>query len=239
MVQITLDIDGMQCSMCEAHVNDIIRKNFKVKKVKSSHSKNRSVIIAQEDIPDEEIKKAYRELARKYHPDNYADNPLSDLAGEKMKEINDAYDQIVNSRRAGQPSGGSAYNANAASSFPEVRSLINQGRLEQAQEVLDGVPLQSRDAEWYFLNGTVLYRRGWFDQAYTSFSAACRMDPSNAEYRDAFTRAQSQGARQYNPYRTYGGTTGMSACDCCQGMICADCCCEMCGGNLIPCIGCR
>ncbi len=198
-----------------------------------------SVLGISKDATDDEVKSAYRELARKYHPDNYADNPLSDLAGEKMKEINEAYDAIMNSRTSGAKNNNSGYSGSNRTSFPEVRSLINQGRLEQAQEVLDGVPLQSRDAEWYFLNGTVLYRRGWFDQAYTSFSAACRMDPSNAEYRDAFTRAQSQGARQYNPYRTYGGTTGMSACDCCQGMICADCCCEMCGGNLIPCIGCR
>ena len=65
MVQITLDIDGMQCSMCEAHVNDIIRKNFEVKKVKSSHSKNRSVIISKEDIPDEEIKKALQSMGYK------------------------------------------------------------------------------------------------------------------------------------------------------------------------------
>ena len=65
MVQITLDIDGMQCSMCEAHVNDIIRKNFGVKKVKSSHSKNRSVIISKEDIPDEEIKKALQSMGYK------------------------------------------------------------------------------------------------------------------------------------------------------------------------------
>ena len=43
---------------------------------------------------DEEIKKAYRQLAMKYHPDNYADNPLSELAEEKMKQINEAYDQI-------------------------------------------------------------------------------------------------------------------------------------------------
>ena len=44
---------------------------------------------------DEEIKKAYRELARKYHPDNYANNPLADLAQEKMKEINEAYDTLT------------------------------------------------------------------------------------------------------------------------------------------------
>ena len=43
---------------------------------------------------DEEVKKAYRDLARKYHPDNYHDNPLADLAQERMKEINEAYEAI-------------------------------------------------------------------------------------------------------------------------------------------------
>ncbi len=58
MVKITADINGMSCSMCEAHVNDAIRKNLKVKKVSSSHRKNQTVIIAQEDISDEDIKNA-------------------------------------------------------------------------------------------------------------------------------------------------------------------------------------
>ena len=49
---------------------------------------------------DEEVKRAYRDLARKYHPDNYHDNPLADLAQEKMKEINEAYDQIQKQRKA-------------------------------------------------------------------------------------------------------------------------------------------
>ena len=43
---------------------------------------------------DEEVKKAYRNLAKKYHPDNYHDDPLADLAQEKMKEINEAYEEI-------------------------------------------------------------------------------------------------------------------------------------------------
>ena len=196
-----------------------------------------SVLGVSKNATDEEIKNAYRELARKYHPDNYTDNPLSDLAGEKMKEINEAYDAIVNGRRGGRNSYDGSYQntGNASSSFPEVRSLINQGRLEQAQEVLDGVPPQSRDAEWYFLNGTVLYRRGWFDQAYTSFASATRMDPTNPEYRNAFNRAQRQAGAQYNnPYRTYG-VGGMNTCDCCTNLLCADCCCECMGGDLIPC----
>ena len=195
-----------------------------------------AVLGVSKNASDDEIKNAYRELARKYHPDNYTDNPLSDLAGEKMKEINEAYDQIMNSRRSGKHStGAGGFDANASSSFPEVRSLINQGRLEQAQEVLDGVPPQSRDAEWYFLNGTVLYRRGWFDQAFTGFTTASRMDPSNMEYRNAVNNAQRQQGRQYNPYRTYGGTGGCDGCDICSSLICADCCCECMGGDLIPC----
>ena len=196
-----------------------------------------AVLGVSKDATDDEIKNAYRELARKYHPDNYTDNPLSDLAGEKMQEINEAYDAIMNRRKSGKKQSGSSYsyNANAQSSFPEVRNLINQGRLDQAQELLDGVPPQSRDAEWYFLNGTVLYRKGWFDQAYTSFATACRMNPNNQEYRNAFNHAQRQSGRQNNPYRTYGNSGGCDGCDMCSSLICADCCCECMGGDLIPC----
>ena len=155
------------------------------------------VLGVGKNATDEQIKDAYRNLARKYHPDNYEDNPLSDLASEKMKEINEAYDAIMNQRKGGSSNNG-GYRSSGPSSFPEVRTLINQGRLEQAQEVLDGVPPQSRNAEWYFLNGTVLYRRGWFDQAYTSFVNASRMDPSNIEYQNAVRNAQRQSAGQYN-----------------------------------------
>ncbi len=204
-----------------------------------------SILGVARDATDEQVKAAYKAQARKYHPDNYADNPLSDLAAEKMKEINEAYDAIMDERRSkskGNSSGGYSYgygyggSANSGgSSFPEVRKLINSGRLEEAQEVLDGVPPGSRDAEWYFLNGTVQFRRGWFDNAYSSFSTACRMDPNNMEYRQALNNAQRQAGRQYNPYNTghYGG--GCSTCDMCQGLICADCCCECLGGDLISC----
>ena len=200
------------------------------------------VLGVSKNATDDEIKSAYRALARKYHPDNYADNPLSDLAGEKMKEINDAYDEIINSRKHRSSSkSDNTYNASNSGStkFPEIRNLINQGRLEQAQELLDGVPPQNRDAEWYFLNGTVLYRRGWFDQAYTSFATAVRMNPQNPEYRNAMNNAQRQTSAQYNPYRSYGTSSDCNACDICQGLMCADCLCEMFGGNLCSCFGCR
>ena len=61
------------------------------------------ILGVSRDATDDEIKKAYRELARKYHPDNYANSPLADLAEEKMKEINTAYSDIQKARAADIP----------------------------------------------------------------------------------------------------------------------------------------
>ena len=197
------------------------------------------ILGINKNATDDEVKAAYKEMAKKYHPDNYADNPLSDLAAEKMKEINAAYDGIMNERRRRKTSstnraGGNYYSAN--SNFSDVRNLIMNNRLEEAQEILDGVPPERRDAEWFFLNGTVLYKRGWFDNAYTNFATACRMEPMNPEYREAMNRVQrSAGGNFNNPYRSAPNMGGMSACDCCSNLLCADCCCECMGGDLIPC----
>ncbi len=58
MIRTVLKIDGMYCSMCEAHINDVIRENFKVKKVSSSHSKGECEIISERPLDREEVKKA-------------------------------------------------------------------------------------------------------------------------------------------------------------------------------------
>ena len=65
MVRITLGIEGMMCAMCEAHTNDAIRNNFKVKKVKSSHEKNETEIIAPEKISRDELEKVISETGYK------------------------------------------------------------------------------------------------------------------------------------------------------------------------------
>lgn len=202
---------------------------------------------------DDEVKSAYRNLAKKYHPDNYADSPLADVASEKMAEINAAFDQIMDERRGKTNSqhtqnpygqnrygagsyGGTGYN----SAFGDVRRLIQSRRLTEAEEILDGTPINSRTAEWYFLKGSVYYSRGWLEDAANHFETACRLDPNNAEYRMAYNRMGWQrqgnmggyGQGQYRPVQPVGGC---SACDMCQGLICADCCCECMGGDLIGC----
>ncbi|MBO5796982.1 MAG: J domain-containing protein [Clostridia bacterium] len=185
------------------------------------------------DATDEQVKAAYRELARKYHPDHYTDNPLSDLAQEKMQEINEAYDTIVRSRKNGQSAGGST-GGYSRGRYGDIRRLITEGRIEDAETLLNGVPGISRDAEWHFLKGSVLYKKGWLEDAYQHIATACRMDPTNGEYRAAY--AQMSRSRQTGTYTTgqpmVGGCTG---CDVCQGLICADCCCECMGGDLLRC----
>lgn len=206
-----------------------------------------NVLGVNPNSTDEQIKEAYRELAKKYHPDNYADNPLREFADEKMRDINAAYDNIMNSRRGGYNNANQTYsntnNNYAKSNFADIRALIQANRLVDAEELLDGVPLSNRDAEWYFLKGSVFYSRGWLEDAQNHFSTACRLDPNNAEYRAALNRMGWQrkgnmggyGQGQYNnPYRNRNAG-GCSACDVCTSLICADCCCECMGGDLISC----
>ena len=128
-----------------------------------------TILGVSENATDAEIKAAYRELAKKYHPDNYQDSPLGDLANEKMQEINEAYDEILRLRKEGRKysAGSGAYSGgnNTYTNYPDVRNYIRSGRFDDAQVILNGVPAVNRDAEWYFLQGMINYRKGWTDQA--------------------------------------------------------------------------
>lgn len=199
---------------------------------------------------DEEIKSAYRELAKKYHPDNYGDSPLREFADQKMGEINAAFDEIMNERRKNgysqpqatdNPYRQSAQGGSTSSDFSDIRGMIQAKRLVEAEELLDGVPLNSRDAEWYFLKGSIYYSRGWLDDALNNFTTACKLNPNNAEYRAALNRMGWQkngnmGGYGQGAYRAPNTMNrGCSACDVCQGLICADCCCECMGGDFLSC----
>ena len=218
-----------------------------------------SVLGVSPSASDDEVKKAYRELARKYHPDNYHDNPLADLASEKMKEINEAYDSITKSREGGgqsygggygggQSYGGGAYQSQSRSrqqgytgprsgganaTYAMIRNHINMNNLSQAEAMLNTIP--THDAEWHYLMGSVYWRRGWMDEAARCFRTAATMEPGNIEYRNA-VQYMNRGGQAYRPSgMNTGSMTNADICTICQTIYCADCCCEMMGGDLIRC----
>lgn len=197
------------------------------------------VLGVTRDASDEEIKKAYYELARNYHPDNYAGNPLSDLVEEKMKEINEAYDTVQKQRAAGntgrQSSGPEASYTGGSAEFNEIRTLINTGSFLDAEAKLDAMPDEEHGAEWNFLKGCVLTRKGWYFDAQKAFESACYMDPNNMEYRNALNNIRNSASSYNRGYKTDTDTGGCSACDMCSSLICADCLCECCGSDLISC----
>jgi curved DNA-binding protein CbpA len=187
---------------------------------------------------DEEVKKAYRELARKYHPDNYANTPLADLAEEKMKEVNEAYETIRRMRKddhrdtVSDSPDGEPYRGeyrSGPSRFSEIRSYIESNNFYEAEIRLNSVPASERTAEWYYLKGVVFRARGWYFEAAKYFEAALHLDPGNREYTVAL-----ESIRNY----TSAGTRAQredTVCNLCCGLLALDCCCECCGGDLISC----
>ncbi len=148
---------------------------------------------------DEDIKKAYHNLVRKYHPDRYKDSELASVANEKMTEINAAYDEIQKIRASGARTGGSGFgyggaaysgsgtggDSKHADAYEAVRRYINSGDITSARAVLAAIPEEDRGAEWNFLYGCVLVRLGSYMDAGRCFDAACRADPYNREYANA------------------------------------------------------
>ena len=208
-----------------------------------------AVLGVSRGATDEEVKNAYRNLARRYHPDNYEDsNPLKELAKEKMQEINAAYDEIQRDRsdaersktnsNSGYSSTGSSYGS--AGIYATVRQKINERKYHEAEQLLQSVSEFDRTADWHFLNSVCLMQRGKTADAMRELELACSMDPSNLEYQKAKEMFNTAGSRYGSTYYGEGGrryrSSSDEACDCCANLICLDCLCECMGGDLIRCI---
>ena len=154
-------------------------------------------------VSDEELKKAYRRLAKRYHPDANIGN--EEMAAQKMAEVNAAYDEIVAFRQGkGQQSdpfaGFGGYNTygsqrssgqSGPTEYTAARNFISYRRFQDAMNVL--MRMESRDAEWYFLAGYAHMGLGNRAQALEWAKKAVQMSPNNMEYRRLLQMLQSGG----------------------------------------------
>lgn len=194
---------------------------------------------------EQDVMNAYRRFAGEIQSAGYSEQEMQ----RRMNELNLAYDTILGELRGTSSytnnnysntqqnsSYNYGYNYNnqnqSASQFSDVRQRINAGRIDDAETILDGIPTNMRNAEWNYLKGVIHQRRGWLNEAYRCYQTACQMEPSNQEYAAAFN-SLNNNAR--GGYRTSRNTGNDGVCDLCTGLLCADCCCECCGGDLIPC----
>ena len=185
-----------------------------------------------------EIKSAYRKLIKQYHPDKFGDNPLQNLAQEKMIEINKAYDILT--KNSGENTN---YNSSSSSSysntstgsldFQEIRRSIQSGNYAFAESKLNSIT--NRTAEWHYLYGAVLLNKGWFDSALEHMNTAVSMDPNNFEYKQGLNSLRQRGNNYSNQYYRTTNTKNADMCNCCVNLWCLDSLCECAGGDLISC----
>ncbi len=192
---------------------------------------------------DDEIKNAYRALARKYHPDANVNNPLADLAEEKYKEVQEAYDTIMRERQNGggygyggyEQSYGGYQSGNQDTHIQAVYNYLNSRRYREALNVLNGMP--NRNAQWFYLSAVANMGMGNNIVARDHAAQAVNMEPSNPQYRQFLNQLEwnSQKYQSYPQNRAYSSPCACSTGDMCCDLWMMDTLCECMGGDLCSC----
>lgn len=203
---------------------------------------------------DEEIKKAYRSLSRKYHPDANVNNPNAAQAEEKFKQIQAAYDQIMKEKEQGYSGYGSTngyggygsyggfggYQQRSSSGQSDeytnylnaAMNYIRAGRYNEALNVLSG--MDQKGAHWYYLSAIANNGLGNNVVALEHARRAVELEPNRMEYRALLQQLQGGGGWYDQMSSPYGGMTVMGNDICCKlciaNMICNMCCCGGRGG---------
>lgn len=181
---------------------------------------------------NDEVKKAYRALCKKYHPDSYVNNPLADLAEEKFKEVQAAYDQIMKEREQGSYSY-STGNGQETPELQEVRNYINARRFHEALTMLANI--SNRNAMWYYYSAIANMGIGNNLVAVEHAKQAAAMEPNNMEYVNFANQMQFRSQQYQTTGYGYGRQsygTGNMCCD----LWCMDTMCECMGGDLCACM---
>ncbi len=205
------------------------------------------VLGVSRDASEEEIKKAYKALSRKYHPDANINNPNKDQAEEKFKEIQAAYQQVMKERTEGYHSSGYGYgpfgafggfggfgqngNSTGYEEEPRLRAAgnyIRNGYYKEARNALDGMGQQERNARWYYYSAIAHSGMGNNVAALEHAKRASALEPGNVDYQSLVRRFESGGSWYEQRQASYGypsfGSSDICMKICIANMICNFCC---------------
>ena len=219
----------------------VFGRNLTVEGRKEKVNNPYDVLGVPRTATNDEIKKAYRQLSKKYHPDSYVDNPLADLAEEKFKEVQAAYEQIMKERQNGTSASGPRYTGGGSYSsssqepaeFQPVRNYIMARRYREALGLLDGI--SNRCAAWYYYSALANMGIGNNLVAVDHAKQAAAMDPNNPEYVNFANQIQFRGQQYQSSGYGYGRPTFGTGNLCCD-LWCLDTMCECMGGDLCLCM---
>lgn len=203
---------------------------------------------------DDEIKKAYRALSRKYHPDANINNPNKEAAEAKFKEVQTAYQQIMKMRQGGGNSYSNPYGSSYGNYswqyqqqsnnngfgeedhlYQAAANFINTRSFQEAINVLNSI--KNRNANWYFLSAWANAGVGNNVTAQQYAQKAVDMEPSNPQYREFLQRLQSGGTwytQRSTPYGGFDVSNGDWCSKLCLSYLCCSCCCSG-GGRMMFC----
>lgn len=202
-----------------------------------------NVLGVSPSATDEEIKKAYRALSRKYHPDANVNNPNREQAEERFKEIQQAYNQIMQEKQQGYSYGGSAGggyggfgSARRNSTYgrrqeetPEMQAAVNylaNRCYQEAWNVLSN--MKERSARWYYYSAIAHAGLGSNMTAREYIQQAVSMEPSNIEYRHLMEQLNFGGTWYSSMGESYGRPYEGFSCFCMSLVLmnlCGSCCC--------------
>lgn len=209
-------------------------------------SKNAFIVLGvSETATQNELFDAYRELRDKYSNLRFSPGEVGTEACRKLEEVEEAYAQASDILR-------SNYEIKSfGDDLNRIEEAIKENNLDKAQSLLDEET--NRTSKWHYFQSVVFYRKGWLNDAMKQLDFACNLEPLNTKYTEArealfrqmftnttnpqgsFYGEQKEGERSYRNVPPQQAARGCSPCDCCTGLICADCCCECGGGDLISC----
>ena len=202
-----------------------------------------SVLGVSPNASDEEIKRAYRRLSRKYHPDANINNPNKEQAEEKFKEIQQAYQQIMREReegssgasgRYGSYGGFGGFGGQQRSTYEDEESVrrraaanfVQSGHYQEAMNVLNS--LSQKNGEWYYISSMANMGMGNNVKALEHIREAVRLEPGNTQYRMLLNRMEGGGSWYETQQGPFGGmpTGGGDMCMnfCLANAFCSLCC---------------